>query len=86
MDKERKLKLLELVCKDQVQQQKDALTQTSRRRGLQKSDIREGHWRCLMDVIKSRITGSSRASDIFFPLVSMMNGLMNGRVYDWVFY
>ena len=36
-----------------------------------------------MDVVKSRLTGSSRASDISFPLVGMMNELMNGRVYDW---
>ena len=36
-----------------------------------------------MDVVKSRLTRSSRASDISFPMVGMMNGLMNGRVYDW---
>ena len=32
-----------------------------------------------MDLVKSRLTGSSRASNISFPQVSMMNG----KVYDW---
>ena len=36
-----------------------------------------------MDLVKSRLTGSSRASDISFPQVSLMNGIMNGKVYDW---
>ena len=61
----------------------DTLIDTSKGRGLQKSNIQEGHWKCLMDVVKSRLTGSSRASNISFLLVSMMNGLMNGKVYDW---
>ena len=84
MDKERKLQRVQLVCNDQVQQQKDALIDTSRGRGLHKSEIREGHWKCLMDVVKSRFTGSNMVSDISFPLVGMMNGLMNGKVYDWI--
>ena len=56
---------------------------TSKKRGLRKSDIREGHWKCLMDVVKRRLIGSIKASDISFPLVSMMNAIMNGKVYDW---
>ena len=71
------------MCKDEVQQNIDTLMATSTKRGLRKSEIREGHWKCLMDVVKSRLTGSSRASDISFPLVSMMNGIMSGKVYDW---
>lgn len=56
---------------------------TLKGRGLQKFDIREGHWKCLMDVVKSRLIGSSRAFDISFPLVSMINEIINGKVYDW---
>ena len=36
-----------------------------------------------MDVIKSRLTGATRASDIAFPQVVFMNGIMQGMVYDW---
>ena len=53
MDKERKLQLVELVCGELAQHKTDSLIDISRVRGLRKSDIREGHWRCLMDVIKS---------------------------------
>ena len=36
-----------------------------------------------MDVIKSRLTGATRASDIALPQVVFMNGIMQGTVYDW---
>ena len=36
-----------------------------------------------MDVIKSRLTGVSRASDIVLSYIVFMNGIMNGTVYDW---
>lgn len=36
-----------------------------------------------MDVVKSWLIGSSRASDISFPQVSLMNGIMNDKVYNW---
>ena len=52
------------------------------RRGLQKDFIRESHWRCIMDVIKSRLTGASRALDIALSQIAFMNGIMNGIVYD----
>ena len=36
-----------------------------------------------MDIVKSRLTGSSHASDITFPHVAMMNDILHGIVYDW---
>ena len=36
-----------------------------------------------MDVIKSKLTGASRASDIALPQITFMNGIMNSIVYDW---
>lgn len=60
-----------------------ALAKTSKGRGLKRTSIQEGQWHYLMDVVKSRLTGSSRASDISFLHVSSMNGIMNGKVYDW---
>ena len=36
-----------------------------------------------MDVIKSRLMGATRASDIALPQIVLMNGIMNGIVYDW---
>ena len=36
-----------------------------------------------MDLVKSRLIGSSHTSDILLPQVAMMNKILNGRVYDW---
>ena len=36
-----------------------------------------------MDVIKSRLTSTTQASDIALPQVVFMNGIMQGIVYDW---
>lgn len=36
-----------------------------------------------MDIVKSCLTGSSRASDISLPHVAMMNEVLHGKVYDW---
>jgi hypothetical protein len=81
--KEEKLLLIRLVCGDVPVKDQEELAKTSSGRGLRRTSVQEGQWRCLMDVVKSRLTGSSRASDISFPQVSLMNGIMNGRVYDW---
>lgn len=35
-------------------------------------------------MVKSRLTGSSRASDITFLYIALMNGLMGGKIYDWL--
>ena len=83
MTRETKIQLIQLVCEDLSPAEQEALLDTSRGRGLKKSNIQKGYWRCLMDIVKSRLTGSSRASDISFPHVAMMNGILNGRVYDW---
>lgn len=36
-----------------------------------------------MDMVKSKLTGSSRALDITLPQIILMNGLMNELQYDW---
>ena len=51
-------------------------------RGLKKSDVHEKHWLCLLDLVKSRFISLSRASDISFLQVTMMDDIMNGKVYD----
>lgn len=61
----------------------DAVVRGSKRRGMPRDFIREGHWRCIMDVTKSRLTGATRASDIALPQIVFMNGIMQGIVYDW---
>ena len=71
------------MCGYLLQTEQEALSDTSKGRGLKKSNIQEGHWRCLMDIVKSRLIGSSHASNISFPHVAMMNGILHGRIYDW---
>lgn len=58
-------KLLKLMCRDDLTQTElDSLERASKGRGLRKSFLREGIWRCLVDVLKSRLMGASRASDM----------------------
>lgn len=40
-------------------------------------------WKCLLDLIKSRLTGASQASDIVVWMVGLMIGLHTGKVYNW---
>ena len=77
------MQLIQLVCGDLSPTEQEALSDTSKGRGLKKSNIQKGYWRYLMDIVKSRLTGSSHASNISFPHMAMMNGILNGRVYDW---
>ena len=67
---------IDLICRDLTPVERDAVLQGSKCRGLRKDFIREGHWRCIMDVIKSRLTGATRASDIVLLQVVFMNGIM----------
>lgn len=60
-----------------------SVTNTTKNREMKKSFVAEGPWRCIMDVMKSRLTRSNRASDIALPQIIWMNGLMNGVQYDW---
>lgn len=74
---------IRLVSRDLTPEEKDSMLKGSKCRGLRRDFIQEGHWRCIMDVIKSRLTGATRASDIALPQVVFMNGIMQGMVYDW---
>ena len=67
ISKEAKIFLIKLVCGDVPEAKQATLVETSNGRGLKKSNIQEGHWRCLMNVVKSRLTRSNRESDISFP-------------------
>lgn len=74
---------IRLVGRDLSPEEMDSVIKGSKCRGLRRDFIREGPWRCIMDVIKSRLTGVTRASDIALPQVVFMNGIMQGTVYDW---
>ena len=76
------MSLIKLVYGDMPEVEQEALAETSKGRELKKTNILEGYWRCLMDLVKSRLMRSSRASNISFPQVSMMNGIMNRKVYN----
>ena len=65
ISKEAKLFLIKMVCGDVPEVEWATLVETLKGRGLWKN-IQEGHWHCLMDVVKSRLTGSNRVSDISF--------------------
>ena len=67
LSQEVKARLVQIVCGKRRKAKNEALMDTSKGKGLKKSDILEGHWRCLMDLVKNRLTRSSRASNISFP-------------------
>ncbi len=83
LSQERKEHWIALVCRDLTPVERETVVQGTKCRGLRRDFIREGHWHCIMDVIKSRLTGATRASDIALPQIVFMNGIMQGVVYDW---
>lgn len=59
---------IRLVCRDDLlQAEVYSFGKASKGRGMKKSFIREGHWHFIMDVVKNKLLGSSRALDIAFP-------------------
>lgn len=64
ISKEGKAFLMNLVCGSKLEVEKAMLVETSKGRRLKKTNIQDGHWPCLMDVVESRLMGSSRTSDI----------------------
>lgn len=84
MMEERKDFLLRLVCRSNLTTAEwKSLWASSNSRGLKRSFIANGDWQCLMDLVKSRLTRTSRASDIAIWMIGLMNGLSLGRVYNW---
>lgn len=71
------------MCSDVPVKEQEQLAKTSSGRGLKRTSVQEGQWHCIMDVVKSQLIGSSCASDISFLQVSLMNDIMNDKVYDW---
>lgn len=66
-----------------TQAEKDSLKSAGKGRVVKKSFLGKGVWRCLLSVVKSRLTGASCASDIAIAQIVLMNGLRNGVAYDW---
>lgn len=83
MNKDMKEHWVKMVSRNLTLVELASMTNTTKNRGMKKSFLVEGPWCCIKDVMKSRLTGSSRASDIALPQIILMNGLMNGVQYDW---
>ena len=79
LSQERKEYWVKLVGRDLTLEEMESVVKGAKSRELQRDFIQEGHWRCIMDVIKSKFTGASRASDIALLQITFMNG----TVYDW---
>ena len=77
---------VKLVSCDLTSEEIEFVVKGGKSRGLRRDFIQEGHWRCIMDVIKSKLTGATWASDIAFPQIVFMNGIMNGTVNDWALF
>lgn len=79
-----KKRLLEEICGDNLKEEQwDSIWQNSNRRGLKKLYITSTEWRCVMDILKSKLTAISKASDIAIWMLQLMYGLNNGKVYNW---
>ena len=84
LSQERKEHWVKLVSHDLTTEELDLVLNGGKSRALRHDFIQEGHWRCIIDVIKSRLTGATRASNIALPQIVLMNSIMNGIVYDWM--
>lgn len=71
------------MCCDDLTTKEWERVNAAKGRVLKKSYIVPSEWQCMLDVMKTRLTGASRASDIAVPMLALMNGLRNGTVYDW---
>lgn len=82
LTKEKKKWLMDLVCKDDLtkEQWESAWADD---KGMKHAFIVPGAWRMLMDLVKSRLTSSSYASDIDIRMIGLMNGIKCGKVYNW---
>lgn len=50
---------------------------------MKKSYLTSPEWRCVLDIIKSKLTVASRASDVAIWMLRLMHGLSNGKIYNW---
>lgn len=81
LTKEKKKWLIDLVCRDDLtEEQWKSIWVDSR--GMKRSFIAPGEWRMLMDLVKSRPTGASWASDIAIWMIGLMNEIRCGKVYN----
>lgn len=83
MNKDMKEHWVKIVSRNLTPVELAFVTNATKNRGMKKSFVAERPWHGIMHVVKSRLTGSSRASDIALPQIILMNGLMNGVQYDW---
>lgn len=67
VNKEQKERLIRMISKNPTPVEWVSLADVSKSSGLKKSFVAKQDWRCLMDVVKSRLTSSIRASDIAIP-------------------
>lgn len=83
LSEERRTQLLKEMCRDNLTTEELSRILDPKGRGLKKTFLKSGIWQCLLDVVQSRLTGTSRASDTAVPMIALMAGLRKGTVYDW---
>lgn len=77
-----KKKWLKLMCqKDLTSLEWEGILKNSR--GLKKIFIANGEWRCVVDLVKSKLTTDSRTSDIALWMLPIVDGLYKGQTYNW---
>lgn len=83
MPHEWKTQLLKEMCWDDLTTADWERILAPQGRGLKKTFLKPGIWQCLLDLMQSRLTCTSRASDVAVPMIALMQGLKKGTVYDW---
>ncbi|XP_057855203.2 uncharacterized protein LOC131064892 [Cryptomeria japonica] len=82
LTKEKNKWLMDLVRRDDLTEEQWKSAWGDSRR-MKRVFIAPGEWRMLMDLVKSRLIGASRASDIAIWMIGLMNGIKCGKVYNW---
>lgn len=80
MPKQKEASLQRICRTDLTQQEKDTIWQVGNQ-GLCKNMLANIEWKCLMDLIKCKLMGASRASNIAIWMVDYMIGFSLGKAF-----
>ena len=82
MTREDKQKWLKLLCRqDLTNEEWEGILKNSW--GLRKVFIANEEWRCVVDLVKSKLTAGSCTSDIALWMLPVVEGLSKGQIYKW---
>ena len=73
-----------MICRDDLTEKEwESILSKNNSMGLKKASIVNAKWRCIVDLVKRKITGGSQTSNIAIWMLPYVNGLIMGSIYNW---